>query len=510
MYEISNMIPPFFWGKNTSSKMGRDPLAVQNSSVVIYSNMVKGITNMTVRVRYNGFFCWLLTFIAERLLAINKDLTDIPDEQIKYIRRGEILLAYEMAYNHSQIGGVSGSIFVQRHMTDSIIDIAKGADIENKPDVYWQNGKGIFGQYYVGVLTQLRLVFQPDTGHKIYRVTPAGYQLGSIYGNSISQENKDLFWNAIYNGSIEKERLKELNSYSLHLIENESELMEYKKIFCMPDGLDFTGRQLFHRRETIKLLLKYIDGDGKNTKANRLVLSFLKYNFLVSLESKLNVSEEEMSWFLYELNELSHAAYEAFHFALLDETEEEPQPLDQVILKLSNEYEHSVDDGELKDDIYVLYDKIQDSYVNRDNGSLVYAAAELLLVLYKTTKCLFQQINHYAESEGYDKQNGYAPYLLTELVGDENRKNDWDFVEKCLVNAINDHLKSSYSKSAVGQGIVHNYMVEDGLIWRMRNTFPIRTSPRLQSVLQYIEDIKWVEKQEDCYLVTERGSKIMM
>lgn len=55
--------------------------------------MVKGVTNMTVRIRYNGFFCWLMTFIAERLQATNPSKIDNPKEQIKYIRRGELLLA---------------------------------------------------------------------------------------------------------------------------------------------------------------------------------------------------------------------------------------------------------------------------------------------------------------------------------------------------------------------------------------------------------------------------------
>ena len=86
----------------------------------------------------------------------------------------------------------------------------------------------------------------------------------------------------------------------------------------------------------------------------------------------------------------------------------------------------------------------------------------------------------------------------------------WDFSENCIYNAINDHLKSSYSKSSIGQGVVHNYMVEDGLIWQLRRPDPIRTSPRLQNVLQYIEDMKWIERIGDYYHITERGLKILI
>ena len=92
MYE-ANIAPFPFWGSKTNSKGGRDPLAVQNSSVVIYTNMITGITNVTGRVRYNGFFCWLLTLIAKRLGQIDITKIDSPTEQIKLIRRGELLLA---------------------------------------------------------------------------------------------------------------------------------------------------------------------------------------------------------------------------------------------------------------------------------------------------------------------------------------------------------------------------------------------------------------------------------
>lgn len=52
-------------------------------------------------------------------------------------------------------------------------------------------------------------------------------------------------------------------------------------------------------------------------------------------------------------------------------------------------------------------------------------------------------------------------------------------------------------------------MIEDDLIWQLRRTEPIRTSPRLQNVMQYIEDIKLIEKSEDNYNITERGLKIL-
>ena len=509
MYEAIQLPFPF-WGAETTSKSGRDPLAVQNSSVVIYDNMVKGITNVTERIRYNGFFCWLLTFIAERLQATNPSKIDNPKEQIKYIRRGELLLAYAMQYNYPQVNGVSGSIFAQRHMSSNVLNIAEGADLENKPTVYWQNRLGIFGQYYIGVLTQLKLIFLPDSNHQTYRVTSEGLKLCNLFRQSLSDGQEDLFWKSISSGLIEKDKLYEFSGIALHLIENQAELSEYENIFSKPERQDITGHDISHRISTIRLLLKYIQNEGANVDRRKFVLSFLKTNFLFALNSNLDVSEEQLSWFLYELNELSHAAYEAHHFALLYSTAEEPQPLDYILSRLEKEFEDFNKATYSEFSIYELYEELQFCYKEKTYGALLCIASHLLLALYKAVDEHINKLFEYA-NDIYDVHHpGFGPSLLLRLVGDVNRKCEWDFVEDCIYSAINEHLRSSYSKSTIGQGIVHNYMVDDGLIWQLRRPDPIRTSPRIQNVLQYIEDIKWIEKNGDCYAITERGTQILM
>jgi hypothetical protein len=87
--------------------------------------------------------------------------------------------------------------------------------------------------------------------------------------------------------------------------------------------------------------------------------------------------------------------------------------------------------------------------------------------------------------------------------------NDWTTVERILYAAINDHLSSSYAKSDIGQGLVHNYMLDEGVLWPLRKPVPVRTSPRLQNVIQYIRDIDLVGKEGERYVVTESGYKFL-
>lgn len=509
MYE-PNETPFPFWGSSRNTKGGRDPLAVQNSSVVIYTNMITGITNVTARVRYNGFFCWLLTMIAEHLGKIDISKIDSPSEQIKLIRRGELLLAYIMLDSYPKITGVSGRIFAEKHFDEDIIDLSLGADYQNKPKIYWQNPNGIFGQYYIGVLSQLKLIYFPSGNHKTYRVTKDGLTLANIFSESQPANVEESFWKAISTGEIAKSKLKDMKTLALHLIENNKELDEYQRIFCQPDRQDYKhqGNYISHRIDSIKLILEYIRTEGNHVQPKDFVLSFLKYNFEHVLLDITKASDVQQSWFLYELNELTHAAYEAFHFAILYSISEEPQPLELIMEKLHDEFNHKVS-NEHNRNIYVLYEKIGHSYKNEDYGALLYTAAQLLILLKEKTEPIFEELIAIANQENYDIQHpGFAPSLLSRLVDNTSIVN-WTFVENCLYTAINDHLRSSYSKSSIGQGLVHNYMIEDDLIWQLRRTEPIRTSPRLQNVMQYIEDIKLIEKSEDNYNITERGLKIL-
>jgi hypothetical protein len=151
---------------------------------------------------------------------------------------------------------------------------------------------------------------------------------------------------------------------------------------------------------------------------------------------------------------------------------------------------------------------LQSCYKEKNYGALVYVGSRLLFALYKSTNKYINKLLEFAKDEYDVNHPGFAPSMLLRLIG-ENKKCDWGFSEECIYSAINDHLRSSYSKSSIGQGIVHNYMVDDGLIWQLRRPDPIRTSPRLPNVIQYIEDIKWIERVGDFYKITKRGIEIL-
>jgi hypothetical protein len=83
-------------------KRGLDPLGMQNAGVGLYQDLLPGISNITLRMRYYGFFCWLSDAYARRGVTTDFELWR------KWVRRAEALFALVCADANGQsgVGGI--------------------------------------------------------------------------------------------------------------------------------------------------------------------------------------------------------------------------------------------------------------------------------------------------------------------------------------------------------------------------------------------------------------------
>ena len=119
-----------FWAKSGNFVRGRDPLGIQNSSISVYASLLPGMTNLTQRLRYYGFYLWLLNEYKE--LPGDSVHKESVTDQYNFIRRGELIISYLMSNLHSQELAVIGSNFSSSHLKDAdelgYYDVALGAD----------------------------------------------------------------------------------------------------------------------------------------------------------------------------------------------------------------------------------------------------------------------------------------------------------------------------------------------------------------------------------------------
>ena len=122
----------------------------------------------------------------------------------------------------------------------------------------------------------------------------------------------------------------------------------------------------------------------------------------------MEVEEEQISWFLYELNELSHAAYEAFHFAVAFSANEEPLPLEGILDSLEKGFHDCSKQDQDDYGIYELYERLQACYKDKDYGALTFYASRLLISLYDAIEKHTNKLTQYGQLEDYDSHPGLS------------------------------------------------------------------------------------------------------
>ena len=93
------------WGSKNNFITGLDPLGLQITSEATYATLLPGVTNLTNRIRYYGFYCWLLDFYAENIRDTNQQT------QNNFIRKAELLMALLVKTQNPNFTQVTGSQF---------------------------------------------------------------------------------------------------------------------------------------------------------------------------------------------------------------------------------------------------------------------------------------------------------------------------------------------------------------------------------------------------------------
>jgi predicted transcriptional regulator len=526
MYNVEEVIEPF-WAEYSSEASGRDPLAIQNSSVVIYSKMIVGITNVTNRIRYNGFFCWIFDKIVKSI-----DKRNSLSEQIRYSRRAELLLAFIMVKKFQGVTGVSGSNYATNNMK-SKIRLNEGSDWEYKTEVgsglYWKFKAGIFGQYYSGVMRELNLINHPHGELNIYSLTKEGKALALAFEQSIMISNSgfnepELFWKCVHDGNVNEADLGKLQSFALHLIPKEcDELKIYEKLMLAPD--DKKVIPTYNRKNTIKLVLQYLQTQTDGVE--NPTASFLRDNYSKQGSKSTLGLDSATAWYLFEMNELLHVAYEHFHVCFLYSIQTYPTILDKAVDQLLKQTIKAFMDDKIdaktftteelaqllntqKLNTYDYYDDMLAYFKVGEYGKTLQNAIKTIFNTFLDSKTHLQLLKDFAVlPENNFNRPGFAGEIINDLVQSKLNMTIVEYTRSILLSAINLHMFSSYRKSMIGQGLVHNYMIEGPTVWQLRRTLPNRTTPRMQNAIQYISDIGWVEKIDNKYCITETGKQIL-
>ncbi len=144
-----------------ADKRGLDPLGMQTTSVALYQQLVPGISNVTLRMRYYGLYAWLAQRYASEVGS-----TSVEDWCL-YIRRAEALYAL-VAVQAGGERGVAGVDWATRTLGTSEAKIAfhTATDRREGEQQYLKQKFGAFGAAYGSQLIDIG-VLELVSGHSV-------------------------------------------------------------------------------------------------------------------------------------------------------------------------------------------------------------------------------------------------------------------------------------------------------------------------------------------------------
>ncbi|UKM65468.1 hypothetical protein GSB9_02037 [Flavobacteriaceae bacterium GSB9] len=507
---------------------GRDALGIQNSSITTYGRLLPGLTNLTQRLRYYGFYMWII----REFYKANEGRTDFTHrEHYNFIRRGELIIAFIMRNKAPEVKSVIGSKFTGENESEIVekgyYDIHLGADKlkdTKKGSVYWDFRSGALGQYYAGALSTLNLI---NTEGQFFHLEKKGKLLADDYANSIDKLQQKRFLDVIESGRLYLNDIDNLEDFRIDKIVPETkEWNYYLHILLKDDGEgieDIKGNKSYMRRESIKLLLNYFNSEIDEYDER----SFILYQFIS--HKKIDKVDASFGWYYYYLNEAFHIALESIFWSILVQLDGRPREIesfiDEITMKTIDLCHQEL--GINKDEkLKEIIEKIPFS-----NSTQISSHLQELLELSKNSshapKSMFKAfvfiLAIYKSIPSEEKESILEFEKQYSILGQKGRisENLKIFVEVCLSNEfnefikksiqqiINGHINTAYRKMGNGESNLLKFIIEDGIISHIQTMKPQHTSPRLNSITNFLHDLSLVNQENKLTSLGKKQLKIL-
>lgn len=213
------------WVAPPSASGGLDHLGAQAPCILIYGQLLPGITNVTDRARYYSFYPWLIWSLDHRFP--NADEAAF----VEWFRRADCLftlIAEHHARFMSERNELHGAAMVGRQKLVAAVQRLLAGQTLTLADFtaagsslcYFQNSFGGLSQYYAGTLIELGII---DGSKKPwYRFSSeAGKPLAAALETMVPS---DAFWDVVERGQVTAADLSALHAFCpCHLHQTETE-----------------------------------------------------------------------------------------------------------------------------------------------------------------------------------------------------------------------------------------------------------------------------------------------
>ena len=493
----NNHIAPY-WGKEADLTPGLNQLGIRNVSEQLFSSLLPGLNNVSQRIRYYSFYCWIIhQFYFGKETIIDKEFN-------RFIRRSELLLALINATLEDRTG-IPGINYAATQIDSGIeiFSIKDGADlVKNGPSTFWANPGGVLRQYYVASLVEIGLIGQHEKYPSLYNITKSpghinGLSLANAFASSVGVYG-DLFIQLVNTGVAKLSDLKELNQvFKMKYLSIDSEERNLLQQLILQMDNPFIPDIKYHRQNTIKLILLYLSTHKTTLKA----IDFSKNMYSTFC---LNDNLTKWGWYAYYLdNRWQYELTQIFHDVLiiLKGEANEWQSIHDLLEKIAS---HIIDDFHisrdmpLKDLIQIL-GEIDCSYSSAK-------ALKNLLILYQDnfSKTLFSE-NNYRRLDIHSENFGDFMKMVESARGETF----YNFIKKIVEDVIYRHYRVSFRKMLQTGKATQKFAFENGCLRFIADWEATNSSPRIDTMRNFLIDLKIIEARDNEDALTEIGINLL-
>jgi hypothetical protein len=305
MQEDTESLPD--WNKPGTFSAGRDPLGLQAASVRLYTDLLPGLTNVTNRLRYFSFYCWVV-----RKFELHRHTLD-EDEWSIFIRRAEAVyaLACQIGDNTNALG-MAGSLWAAKHVDiGDAFDFTEWTDGPGQDNQYLKASRGNFGQFYVASMQQMGMLIA--TRERIQAVTSDhGLKLADAFGRACPEACERLLA-SIESGCVSRDDCVAISDEA-HPAYLDRSSEEAKLLLRYLRGERADDPTAPARRATLWNVLNIVERTGIEDAYGMRRELYVQDNIGTVAEKSL--AGNLISWRAYFVNELCHIALELLLNAL--------------------------------------------------------------------------------------------------------------------------------------------------------------------------------------------------
>lgn len=529
------------WIQPARTITGQDHLGIQAYSISFYSQLFPGLTNLTQRVRYYSIYPWFLSNYV-KIVKIKNDRTKWRD----FLRRCEFLYALISVYESDE-KSVVGSQLAKKILqnTDGKIDFSIYTDLnKNSGDQYWAQSYGGYGQYYLGSLQSLDIIFF-DEKNEIEYLGDKGKKLVFAMDEVIPDAVSAKFYKLADDGKVNKGDLSDLSQYlrPSKIDANSKEGKLLREILI--ENQNNTGDK--YRSGSLKLLISILKQNPVTEEIKYDELRYILLHKSFSNGKKFNVpldlSDYSDKWTVFFVGELLNYSLETLFWSTLQIMKSKNnlnlnQLTNEVVdtlVKKKQSYnllskldfnkinikdffvsiynQIKIDDNHWYNEKYSTYnliEEIDESISEYDISGSIYYAIILFAKLfsqYNDSKELFDVYSPgRAMNLHFPEVN---PYTILNYISNNSKtpaKQGLREIIKLFI--LQRHIKVALNKLRIPpQQSTFKFLIRDSKLEWLEDIEPTFTGPRIKTAMNFLEDLGLVDWGKN--KVTELGKNYL-